>query len=51
MATSVKHTISILKGEDNWPTWRVQMKHLLLDLELWGYADGTEKLKGDEEDK
>ena len=29
----------------NWPTWKFQMKHLLLARGLWGLVNGTEALQ------
>ena len=29
----------------NWPTWKFQMKHLLLVRGLWGLVNGTEALQ------
>ena len=29
----------------NWPTWKFQMRHLLLAKGLWKTVDGTETLK------
>jgi hypothetical protein len=31
----------------NWPTWKFQMKHLLLTKGLWNVVDGTEVLADD----
>ena len=39
-----KWHIRRLDGADSWMTWRVQMKHMLLDRELWKYVTGEEKL-------
>ena len=41
-----RYSISKLEGEENWMTWKVQLKHLLLDRELWGYVDGSQTLAG-----
>ena len=41
-----RYLISKLEGEENWMTWKVQLKHLLLDRELWGYVDGSQTLAG-----
>ena len=45
--TDEKWTIEKLNGV-NWPTWKFQMKHLLLARELWGMVDGTETLVSEE---
>ena len=41
-----KWTITKLDNT-NWMTWKVQIRHMLLDKELWGIVEGTEKLKND----
>ena len=28
-------------NRSNWPTWKFQMKHLLMARELWEYVEGT----------
>lgn len=35
------YRIEALKGPDNYPVWRVQMRDILTDLGLWGHTDGT----------
>ena len=42
MADEAKWTIQKLDGT-NWPTRKIQMKHMLLDKELWGLVSGEEK--------
>ena len=37
-------SISKLEGDSNWMTWKIQLKHLLLDRDLWGHVDGSYKL-------
>ena len=39
-----KWSIDRLDGK-NWMTWKFQMRHLLLEKELWGFVDGTETLR------
>ena len=48
MATSTdeKWAIDKLDGA-NWPTWKFQMKHLLLAKGLWGVVEGSEMLAED----
>ena len=41
-----KWTITKLDGS-NWMTWKIQMRHLLLDKELWSYVEGTEEIAED----
>ena len=43
--SEAKYTIGKLEGESNWLTWKFQMRHLLLDRELWGLVEGTTTLK------
>ena len=45
--SEAKYSIGKLEGESNWLTWKFQMRHLLLDRELWGHVDGSTKLKVD----
>ena len=40
-------SIERLNGE-NWSTWKFQMKHLLLDKNLWNVTQGIEQLNGGE---
>ena len=40
-------TVVKLEGDSNWMTWKVQIKHLLLDRDLWGHVDGTARCAND----
>ena len=44
-------SVGKLEGDSNWMTWKVQMKHLMLDRNLWGYVDGTTIVAHDAEEK
>ena len=41
MADSDRWTITKLDGEDNWSTWKFQVKHFMLAKGLWKYVEGT----------
>ena len=35
-------------NESNWPTWKFQMKHLLIANEVWEHVDGSVQPPGDD---
>ena len=43
-----KWKIDKLDGS-NWPTWKFQMKHLLIAKEVWEHVDGTVQPPGEDE--
>ena len=43
--SEAKCSLGKLEGESNWLTWKFQIKHLLLDRELWGHVDETAQLR------
>ena len=44
-------TVGKLEGDSNWMTWKVQMRHLMLDRNLWCYVDGTTMVDPGAEEK
>ena len=47
MATGGDHErvrVSLLMGEANWASWKVQMRHQLRSKKLWKLVKGEEKL-------
>ena len=44
-------TVGKLEGDSNWMTWKVQMRHLMLDRNLWSYVDGTTMMDPGAEEK
>ena len=43
--------MKMLEGDGNWHTWKIQMKALLMEKKLWGYVNGSTKLKVDPSEK
>ena len=47
MATGGDHErlrVTVLMGEANWASWKVQMKHQLRSKKLWNIVKGEEQL-------
>ncbi|ELU09815.1 hypothetical protein CAPTEDRAFT_211739, partial [Capitella teleta] len=45
MSVESKVNIDKLGGQNDWQTWKFQMKHLLKAKGLWGIVNGTEELQ------
>ena len=45
MASNDVKCVDKLSGAENWPTWKFQMKHILLARGLFKYADGSKTLQ------
>ena len=46
MMAEERWSVQKLDGS-NWMTWKFQMRHMLLDRELWGFVEGSEVLDAD----
>ena len=47
MATSGDHErlrVTVLTGEANWASWKVQMRHQLRSRKLWNIVRGEERI-------
>ena len=46
-----QYSMKILEGDSNWRTWKIQMKALLMEKNLWGYVDESINLKDNPTEK